>query len=421
MSSTPTVGSGQGAQGAQGAEGAQGAQGAIGASTDPVVVEINPLLGKLLHKPDAYDGKDRNACSTFISQVNLYLSGSPAMFPNEQSKVLFAATYLRGKAFAWLEPRLLRGTDPMLSDFQRFCRELERNLGDPSREQTMAKRLRALKQGASAANYRSEFDSIAQYLTWDESALRSQYYEGLKADVKDALSYCADEPEDYKAYQDLTIRLDDRIYERKKESRTKEPARPHAPPGAATRKPSQAYTKQSTTYVAQRDDGPQPMDLDGTRSPSSSLLRTPRSSAAESTTSAFTVAGRATELAPARTKSPARAFKRRSCPRKLPLSQKTNKSGGRRAHCPRRFPMERTYTQHLCCHHFRDISVVAPCKSAGHSSATSPIKLRDRFHAGQHVRARGFRRNVKLPGCGFRESASLHSVAQGRTCSSLRH
>ena len=124
-----------------------------------------------------------------------------------------------------------------------------------------------VKQGASAANYRSEFDSIAQYLTWDESALRSQYYEGLKADVKDALSYCADEPEDYKAYQDLTIRLDDRIYERKKESRTKKPPRSHAPPGAAARKPSQAYTKQTTTYVAQRDDGPQPMDLDGTRSP----------------------------------------------------------------------------------------------------------------------------------------------------------
>lgn len=177
-------------------------------------------LGKLLHKPSEYDGKDKYACNTFLAQVRLYMSGNEESFPTEETKVLFAATYLRGKAFAWLEPRLVKQTDPLLHNFELFCSELQRNLGDPDQEATMVRKLKAIRQTASAAAYRSEFDSITQYLTWDKDALKSYYYDGLRPDVKDAISLIPEPPTEFKEYQDLTIKIDTRLYERRLEGKS---------------------------------------------------------------------------------------------------------------------------------------------------------------------------------------------------------
>ena len=56
---------------------------------------FNTAFGRLLNKPDEYDGKDRNACHTFISQCNLFIMGNGHLFPTEASKVLFASTEAR--------------------------------------------------------------------------------------------------------------------------------------------------------------------------------------------------------------------------------------------------------------------------------------------------------------------------------------
>ena len=113
----------------------------------------------------------------------------------------------------------MKGTDPMLSDFELFCLKLLRNLGDPDREKNMSKKLRALRQTSSAASYRTEFDNISQYLEWDDGALKEYFYEGLKETVKDSLALVPSEPDNFKDYQDLCIRLDNRIFERKQDSR----------------------------------------------------------------------------------------------------------------------------------------------------------------------------------------------------------
>ena len=196
----------------------------------PAVQPMN--LSRYLNKPDEFDGKDRNACTTFLAQVRLYISGSPAQFPSEESKVLFTATYLRGRAFAWVEPKLAK-EDPILHNFEVFCIEMLKNLGDPEREKTMSKKLRQLKQTASTAAYRTEFDNIAQYLEWDDAALKQYFYEGLKDSVKDSLALTTQDPADLKDFQDLCIKLDNRIFERKQESKGHRPALP-----ASSKKPA---------------------------------------------------------------------------------------------------------------------------------------------------------------------------------------
>lgn len=221
-------------------------------------------LGKLLNKPSEYDGKDRNACHTFLSQVRLYIRGNGHLFTDEDSKVLFAATYLRGKAYAWLEPRLSDNTNPILSDFELFCDELLRNLGDPDRERTMARKLKALRQTGSAATYRTEFDNITQYLTWDDSALRSYFYDGLKDPIKDTLATVIDEPQAFKAYQDFCVKIDNRLFERKQEPKSghRSDTKHHSSKDdRKEHKPStpKSYTSTQTTV---RTTGPGAMDLD---------------------------------------------------------------------------------------------------------------------------------------------------------------
>lgn len=176
-------------------------------------------FGKLLNKPSEYDGKDRNQATTFLAQVQMYINGNTLLFPTEDSKVLFASTYLRGRAFSWFEPRMTKGVDPLLHDFTLFKTELLKAFGDPDREATMARKLKNLKQTGSASAYRTEFDNICQYLTWNDTALKSSFYDGLRPEVKDALAYVLDEPSKFSDYQDLVIRIDQRLYDRKVEAR----------------------------------------------------------------------------------------------------------------------------------------------------------------------------------------------------------
>lgn len=222
-------------------------------------------FGKVLNKPQEYDGKDRNACATFLAQARLYIFGNATLFPNEQTKVLFVATYLRGKAFSWVEPKLLLGEEkvPMLRDFEMFCAEMVRALGDPDREKQMAKKLNALQQTGSCASYRTEFENISQYLQWDKPALKSRFYEGLKPDVKDTLSYVLEEPDDLAKFQDLCVKLDNRIYERKTDAKKENKNKTVSSTKAIN--PSTTTQTTSTTRITQSNDS-SAMDLDATRS-----------------------------------------------------------------------------------------------------------------------------------------------------------
>ena len=61
---------------------------------------------KHFRKPPEFDGKDRTQCDAFLMHLDLYLGAHNQDFPDDPSKVRFAATYLRGRAFNWIQPYL---------------------------------------------------------------------------------------------------------------------------------------------------------------------------------------------------------------------------------------------------------------------------------------------------------------------------
>ena len=216
----------------------------------------SPALSRHLNKPPEFDGKDKSFCSTFLSHLRLYISGNPALFPDERSKIVFAASYLRGSAFTWFEPHLQREDDSLLRSFNFFANELQRNLGDPDQERTVTRQLQALTQTASAASYSTSFFRLSSYLDWNDEALRAQFYTGLKPEVKDALALSNQDPETVQDLSQLAIRLDNRIHERKIDSR-RGPSRPQPQASTFTRPPQRTFERKS--------NGPAPMDLDGTK------------------------------------------------------------------------------------------------------------------------------------------------------------
>ena len=200
-----------------------------------------------INKPPEFDGTNRHFCATFISHLKLYIHANPDLFPSEQSKVLFAASYLRGNAFAWFEPHLLVNSDPLTTDFQQFLDALLANLGDPDRHRSLTRQLQTLKQTGSASTYATSFFRLATFLKWNDEALKAQFYSGLKPQVKDALALRDKDPATTQELSELAIRLDNRIFERKSEI---QPA--YKPPQASW----------SSHPTPSPSTAPQPMDLD---------------------------------------------------------------------------------------------------------------------------------------------------------------
>lgn len=185
----------------------------------------------------------------------MYIEGSPATFKTDSSKVIFLASYLRGQAYKWFEP-LLKKQDEVLDNYKKFCEAFTANHGDPDHIRTTTKRLQTLTQTASAAAYTTTFLQLSSFLSWNDEALRAQFYSGLKDDVKDAMATCLQDPASLKELAELAIRLDNRLHERRLSKKTANFA-PRAPSFVTRRSPT-------TPPSAGNADGPQPMDLDAT-------------------------------------------------------------------------------------------------------------------------------------------------------------
>jgi hypothetical protein len=207
-----------------------------------------------LNKPPEFDGRDKRTANTFLTHLQLHFLATPHLFPNDRSKVLFASTYLRGHAFAWIEPHLLKQDDPIIQSWDAFQEAFLNSLGDPDRERTLTRDLQALIQTGSAAVYTTEFFRLSAFLGWNDQALQAQYYAGLKPEVKDALALSDKTLTTVQDLANFAIRIDNRLFERRQENRRNPNLMRHTPmPTTTPRTPTPSPA------------GPTPMVLDANR------------------------------------------------------------------------------------------------------------------------------------------------------------
>ncbi|KAE8224306.1 hypothetical protein CF326_g8058 [Tilletia indica] len=219
-------------------------------------------------KPPYFTGNKREA-NDFLAHLQISFLADPRSFRDDREKVVFAASYLRERAFAWYKPHLLLD-DEITRDWAAFKKSFTTSLGDPDLQRTLERELSVLRQTTSAAEYSTAFFQISSQLSFNDAALRFQFREGLKENVKDALSYADSDPQTVEELSALAIRLDNRLFERRQDTRRSPSNHPsgvassHHQSAAPARRPAPSHGPASSSGPS--SSGPAPMDIDATRS-----------------------------------------------------------------------------------------------------------------------------------------------------------
>ena len=178
-------------------------------------------------QPETYDGS-ASTLQGFLTQLRAYHMYFPTQFNTDELKVRHATSFLKSKALQWFEP-IMRDyvnnppdqrkveTRTVYANYLTFEKELKDAFGlmDEKRAAEMA--IQKLKQTTSTSSYAAEYRNLASRLEWGEQAHMAGYYSGLKDEVKDALVGVRPAPKTFNELVALTVEIDDRQFERRKE------------------------------------------------------------------------------------------------------------------------------------------------------------------------------------------------------------
>jgi hypothetical protein len=150
---------------------------------------------------------------------------NPEKVAGHRKKVLFALSYFRGKALEWIQPHIEDFIDhpsgegakeaiaAILGSTNRLFAAMKEvfDIGNDTLEAD--RNLRVLRQRTSAAAYRAEFSILAARVGWNDNALASQFYRGLKDQVRTEITMHHMRPSTLKDIADLAIQINSRIFE----------------------------------------------------------------------------------------------------------------------------------------------------------------------------------------------------------------
>lgn len=178
--------------------------------------------------PETFDG-NQSRLEGFKLQVQLYFHFNSAQFGSEADKVLYASSYLRGRAARGFRPYLKdwlgnqeegaearTETKQIFHDYDHFEIKLEELFGIPNEAVHADRHIRRLRQTTSVSIYASDFHGYSADLEWNDAALRSQFYLGLKDGVKTEL-YRTGQTATLAQMVKAAIEIDDRLQDLKQD------------------------------------------------------------------------------------------------------------------------------------------------------------------------------------------------------------
>jgi hypothetical protein len=174
--------------------------------------------------PDTFDGSDPSKLETFIFQCNMYLATRSSDFSDDESRVSFALSYLKGSPQDWFQSEISHvasegGRLPeWFIRYPSFLSELKRLFGprDPVTDAMTSLENLRFKETGKATRYTIDFNRHARKTGWNEQALLRQFYKGLPDRLKDEIARLG-KPSGLKALQEMVATLDQRYWERQSE------------------------------------------------------------------------------------------------------------------------------------------------------------------------------------------------------------
>jgi hypothetical protein len=174
--------------------------------------------------PEFFHG-DREKYSDYVSQLHLCFHTDPERHADDNAKLAYAASYLRGAAKRWFTPHVDETSGKInFENFEAYLKALKEAFDDPDAAATAERKLRALRQGPeTCSTYYSKFLSHMTVLGFDEKAKISWFRNGLSDAVKDLL-VGRDIPSEFTKLVTLCIALDNAWRARQAEKHARQPA-----------------------------------------------------------------------------------------------------------------------------------------------------------------------------------------------------
>lgn len=204
--------------------------------------------------PERYAG-DFGCCQAFLTQVSLVFELQPQSYASDRARIAYLISLLTGKAREW-GTALWERQDEVCYSYVGFINEMKRVFDHPVKGRDAANRLFSIRQGArSVAEFALDFRTLAAESGWNEEALVGAFCRGLNENLKDELA-AKDDVSTLEELIELTIRLDNRLRERRRE-------RTLRPSNTALQSPASTRFAPSSSHPA--DPNPEPMQLGRTQ------------------------------------------------------------------------------------------------------------------------------------------------------------
>ncbi|MBW0576382.1 hypothetical protein O181_116097 [Austropuccinia psidii MF-1] len=177
--------------------------------------------------PELFDGTQPFKVRSFIQSCQLIFHNDPANFSQDRKKVVYATSFLVGRAEKWIEPYLSNLTNQdssyLLNSWPLFESQLFTLFGDPNEVRKAGAELDGLrmKEAGHVALYIADFRSLVSRIgDWGERALIHHFRKGLASRKLDQLAFHPSNIDSLQDLMDVSLKLDTRYHERQKKKNT---------------------------------------------------------------------------------------------------------------------------------------------------------------------------------------------------------
>ncbi|QRW18646.1 Retrotransposable element Tf2 protein [Rhizoctonia solani] len=196
--------------------------------------------------PDPYKGEVRGRKATqWLDRMMLWVALHRDQFNKEEQMVVWILYHMTDKAANWALPiigTIIKGEGNPPTTISALTAKFKEAFADPDAKRAAARKIAALTQTTTTAEYVTEFRNLMAELDWNKEAYIAQFTRGLHWKVKELLSTKDSIPDDLKAIFAAAIKIDN-IRRKNKENRPKK---------SLSKSPVTATTSTSTTTTRVR-------------------------------------------------------------------------------------------------------------------------------------------------------------------------
>ncbi|KAF8752189.1 hypothetical protein RHS01_08123 [Rhizoctonia solani] len=176
----------------------------------------------------------------WLDQMMLWVALHCDQFDKEEQMVVWILYHMTDKAADWALPiigAIIKGEGNPPTTIQALTSKFKEAFADPNAKRAAARKIAALSQATTTAEYVMEFRNLMAELDWNEEAYIAQFTQGLHWKVKELLSTKDSVPNELKAIFAASIKIDN-IRRKNEENRPKK---------APAKSPATVATTSTTT------------------------------------------------------------------------------------------------------------------------------------------------------------------------------